>query len=421
MSDWPWKMFYTALFVFILTYALISVGKTPRLKFGRAFAAALGMALMVILAVVTPAEALASIDWGVILLLLGMMLLVLGLEHCGLFEILSDYLVSRGGNGKRLLAVVMVISAAMSALVLNDATVLLLTPVVIRCCAACRMDPVPHLVGLAFAANIGSVATAVGNPQNAYITTEGGVGFIDFFIHQIPVAVVCLPVAYAILVIAFRGRLDAEVETASAGRAFGRVRKYPLMAMLVVTTGVFAGFALSDVFGYPLYFPAVAGGVAALASIALTSARDVPSAVARVDWSILVFFVGLFVVMEGISVAGVVSRITDVVIGGHGGPGVPLGPFVALSAILSNLVSNVPATMLLAGMFGSDTPWLLLASTTTLAGNATLLGSAANVIVAEKAENLGVRLDFWKFAAVGLAVTLPTLAIAVGFHLIFPY
>lgn len=156
----------TALAIFLVTYILISVSGSKRVKLNRPDAALLGAAAMILFGVVTLGSAFESINFNLIFLLIGMMTLAIGLEYCGLFEIISDKVTSKVPPGPKLLAVVMILSATFAALIMNDATVLLLTPIVIRCCISMDADPIPYLFGTMMAANIGSLSTAVGNPKN---------------------------------------------------------------------------------------------------------------------------------------------------------------------------------------------------------------------------------------------------------------
>ena len=186
---------YAATAVFLVTFVLISLRTIRRFSIERPAVALFGGALTLVLGVLTPAEALASINLDVILLLVGMMILVSGLEVYGFFDFISSRIAIRAKTQFSFLAWLMLATAALSALVLNDTIALLVTPVVVRSARALRVNPVPYLVAVAIAANVGSVATEVGNPQNAFIAIRSGIPFLTFTAYMLPVTVVCLAVS----------------------------------------------------------------------------------------------------------------------------------------------------------------------------------------------------------------------------------
>jgi Na+/H+ antiporter NhaD/arsenite permease-like protein len=401
--------------IFVFTYALISIGSIPKLRIDRGMAAALGGVMMVLFGIVSLIDLPGLIDLNVIFLLLGMMLLVAGLEFSGFFRIVSDLLIKRSGSRVMLLAYIMVICAVLSAVALNDAVVLIFTPVVIRCCRRTKSNPIPYLIGVMFSANIGSLATFVGNPQNAYIASHSGISFIDFSAHTLPIALVCLPIAFFIIYAMFRKSLVSD-DPVPPGGDDTEVDRIRLWAVVTIMIGALAGFALSGMFGVQTYEVALAAGVLALAVVMSESPKNIVWAAKRVNWNVLIFFIGLFILMGGIVESGLLNQVASVFPGfGEGGTPSVIG-VAAFSAVLSNLVSNVPAVMLIANMIpeGDMMLWFALAASSTLAGNTTLIGSAANVIVAERSEEEGITFSFWKFAMIGVPVTLLTLFVAVG-------
>ncbi|OGS42107.1 MAG: hypothetical protein A3K67_07890 [Euryarchaeota archaeon RBG_16_62_10] len=427
-----------ALAIFLVTYALISIRRFPKVKIDRPAAALVGAALMVLLGVVEPGDALGAINMDILVLLVGMMILVAGLELCGFFEWVSLRMIKYSRDQFTFLVLTMVVTGALSALVLNDTIVLLFTPIIIRTCRLLKTNPVPFLVAEAIAANIGSVATVVGNPQNAFIATKAGISFVDFSVRLLPVSAVCMVVAIGILYIVywrdiergtaqeFRRRILAqgwrafedELVKGDASTTSGirklRKRRAGLYALIGITSLTFAGFVVSHFFDTPLALVAFLGGVAALFLVPLITDVKAKEILGGVDWSIILFFVGLFIVIQGVKDSLLLDEIEDF-FPGFGDGDVPTTEWLtALSALLSNLVSNVPAVMLLSEMIPiSQTElWIALASSSTLAGNATILGAAANVIVAEKAEGMGVEVDFWKFTMVGFPIAMATLFVS---------
>ena len=429
---------WVATAVFLVTYALISIRRFPKVKIERPAAALLGAGLMILLGVVGPGEAIAAINMDIILLLVGMMILVAGLELCGFFEWVSLRMIKYSKNQFHFLALTMVVTGALSALVLNDTVVLLYTPIIIRTCRLLKSNPVPFLIAEAIAANIGSVATAVGNPQNAYIATKAGISFLDFSAKLLPVSAVCMAIAIGMMYLfhrrdiengaahEFRRKILADgwkafeeeivKGDAIATSAYRRLkeRKIGLYALLGITAITFLTFMLSHVVGAPIAIIAFMAGVASLFIVPLVSDVKSRDMLNGVDWSIILFFVGLFVVLEGVKSSGLLSEIESFFPGFEDGQTPSLEWLAALCALLSNLVSNVPAVMLLSELIPltSTDLWLALAASSTLAGNATILGAAANVIVAEKAEGMGVEVNFWKFTMVGFPITMVTLFVS---------
>jgi Na+/H+ antiporter NhaD/arsenite permease-like protein len=314
------------------------------------------------------------------------------------------------------LVLLVLATAVLSALVLNDTIVLLMTPVVVKTCRTMRVNAVPYLVGEALAANIGSVATEVGNPQNAYIAVQSGIPFVSFTIAMLPIAAASLAVAIAVLLVVFRRDLAVKVtDFREATRAAPvLVHRRGLALTLAVVAGTVAAFFLTT--SQMLPFAALAGGAVVLLLLPAVARTTPRSLFERVDWSVLVLFLGLFIVMEGVRTTGLVGRIVDA----FGGGASDVWGLSALSALLSNLISNVPAVLLLAPVvtaapFAQQPDlWLALAASSTLAGNATILGAAANIIVVQVAAKAGQEVTIRDFVRAGLPTALATLAIAAA-------
>lgn len=418
-----------ALLIFVPTYILISVRNLKLFVLERYTVALFGAALMVLLGVVSTTQALEAIDLNTIALLLGMMLMVVGLELCGFFNWVSIQIVKRAKNQFQLLVMIMFVTAVLSALILNDTVVLLFTPVVIKTCLAIKVNPVPFLIAEAVSANIGSVATPVGNPQNAFIAIQSGIGFNQFFITLFPVAVISLLSAFIIIWIVFRKDfIDGKGKNGGIGgsKVIGREQAISTMgqvdvhrsiyALLVILACVFLGFIFSRDIGIPISMVALIGGASALFILPMINRRvDARTMVYKVDWTLILFFIGLFVLLKGVAVSGLLDTMIDTFKSiSNGG----IGSIIGLStfcAILSNLISNVPAVMLLApfvSSLGDPSLWLALAASSTLAGNATILGAAANVIVVEKANGEGIEVGLIQFMKAGIPITFITLVIS---------
>jgi len=429
---------WIALAIFLVTYALISIRRFPKIHIDRAAAALIGAALMIIFGVVKPGDVMSAINLDILFLLIGMMLLVAGLELCGFFEWVSLRMIKYSKNQFSFLVLTMVVTGALSALVLNDTIVLLFTPIIIRTCRILKSNPVPFLVAEAISANIGSVATEVGNPQNAYVATTTGISFVDFSAKLVPVSIVCMLIAIAIIYLAFRKdiekgsarefrekidndgwkKFEAELvngdEATTSGYRKLRERRLALFALLLITGGTFAAFIANHVLGASIAVIALVGGVLALFVAPLLSDVKSKDMLSGVDWSIILFFVGLFIVIQGVRDSSLLNDVKNFFPGFGDGHQPTISWLTALSALLSNLVSNVPAVLLLGALIpvNQSQLWIALASSSTLAGNATILGAAANVIVAEKAERNGVEISFWRFALVGFPIAMITLFVS---------
>ena len=403
--------------MFVLTYSLIAVRKVNGRRIRTWTAAVLGGVLMLLLGVVTPSEAWDYINFEVILQLAGMMMLTASLQYCGFFEIVVDFLMRRFDGRRRFLSGVMAITACLSAVMLNDAVVLIFTPIVLRCCQRMRADPVPYMVGVFVSANIGSAATVVGNPQNALVASMAGIGFLEYSIRVIPLTVICMAVAMLMMRRMYGGRLDTG-DASLSGETFHirEVDKYRLCAALAVTVTALVLFALSVPLGLRIYQIALAAGAVSLIIVLTDSMRAGGYVIRHVDWSILLFFTGLFVVIAGAVSSGLLDSMSELF--GMGDGNVPsIGVLSGFSTVLANLVSNVPSVMLIGQLLpeGDMVLWITLAVTSTFAGNLTLIGAAANIIVEDEGEKHGIRMDFFRYLRVGIPIAVITIVIATAY------
>ena len=386
--------------IFLLTYLVLGLGALPPLRIDRAGATLVGATLMVACGVVSPAQAAGAIDLGTLALLFGMMVVAANLRLAGFFGWTVHRVLGITRSPRLLLVLTIWLSGVLSALVVNDTVCVLMTPLVLELAAHAGLAPVPFLLALAMGANAGSVATVVGNPQNMMIASTGGISYARFATALAPVALGALAITSVVLVFAYGRRLPATVEAAPAASP-PRVHA----ALLAKTIAVVVGLVAAMLLGVQPPLAAMAA-----ASVLLITRRVWPRRVhALIDWPLLVMFAGLFVVVEGVERSGIaaalITRLSGVLGGPHG--------FVALTAALSNVVSNVPAVMLL-GKAAALAPdpgraRLLLAMASTLAGNLTLVGSVANLIVVSQA-GPRARVGFWEYARVGAPITLLTLA-----------
>jgi Na+/H+ antiporter NhaD/arsenite permease-like protein len=378
----------------------------------RPSAAFTGAVLMILFGVLSFDAAVRAINFPTIALLLGMMMLIAALDRTGFFIYVASRLLAIGTTPARLLVMVVVITAVLSALLVNDTAVLLLTPVFIRACGLLRTNPVPYLIAEAMASNIGSTATMVGNPQNMIIGVSSGISFLSFFLYLAPVAVAgCLALVLLMYLVYRRDFRQAFTPDLARLQELGpdQPRAARRAALLLVPTVL--AFFLSSFIGVDISLVALtAGGV-----VLLTSGVRPAEIIRGVDWVLLLFFAGLFVVIGGAREAGVLDLILA-----HINVAPDLRGIVSMhlaSAAVSQLVSNVPLTVLVIPLI-EETPgqvlWISLAAGATLGGNATLIGAVANLIVAEVALKDGVTVSFGEFIRVGLLVTVVTLGLSIG-------
>ncbi|MCG7844772.1 MAG: hypothetical protein MIO90_05015, partial [Methanomassiliicoccales archaeon] len=305
-----------ALLVFLLTYALISIRRVRSVSIDRPAAALFGALLIIVLGVLPVDEVLGAIDLNIIALLLGMMMIVSCLEITGLFDRVSYLLVSKCGDHFTLLWVSMGVTALLSALILNDTVVLMFTPIIIKVCRSINANPVPFLVGEALAANIGSVATGVGNPQNAYIVIQSGISFPDFTLALAPLALISLAIAVIIVGLVFKKDLFDEnmgrpkvIDRTLTLSSIPRVRmERPFFLVIAVLATVFIGFILSPWLHAPISIMAFLGGCFLLLALPLLKKDTGTAPILRgVDWTLLLFFVGLFILLKGVETSGLMS------------------------------------------------------------------------------------------------------------------
>ncbi len=389
--------------IFLASYLVFAVGRLPGTLIDRPAMAVIGAVAMFAVGVLTPGSAIASIDFATLVLLFSMMLIVASLHLAGFFDLITR-LVIEHLKPQQLLPGVIFTSGILSAFLVNDVVCLFMAPLLLDICRRMRVNPVPYLLGLATAANIGSVATITGNPQNMLIGSSSGIAYRDFLAHLGPVAVIGLFIDWAVLHwLEVRGHESQPLLPETAEAAVHR-EEHPGWPV-TVTIAVLIGFLL----GHPPPLVAAAGG----ALLLIRRTRQPREIYGDVDWSLLVLFLGLFMILGGAREAGITGELLGYAekLNLHNSV-----IFATIVALLSNLVSNVPAVMLLRDLVphfrDPHTTWLLLAMSSTLAGNLTITGSVANIIVVEKARQV-TRISFWDYMKIGVPVTLATLAVGL--------
>ena len=393
------------LVIFVLTYILIAVQQVPGLRINRPAASLLGAVAMVTIGGLPLRDAYAAIDLDVIVFLLGVLLLTGYLELGGFFEWAAAHVVERTRSARAMLAAVVAVSGILSALFINDTICLVLTPLLIAALRPMGLAPLPFLLAVALASNVGSAMAITGNPQNMLIGLSSGISFARFLAALAIPALGGLAIVYAVLAWLFRADLARPIPAGVAAPVYEFDGRLVTKALVIFTLALGAWLA-----GCSLPLVAIAGGAVMIA----VAGRDPADAFARVEWALLLFFAALFVVMRGISDQPLVAALTERAAGQvHGEPWRDAATVSAAMLALSNLVSNVPAVVLwlpvVPRLPDPEFAWLVMAMSSTFAGNLTLLGSMANLIVAERAQARGVRVRFRDYLRAGVPVTVLTI------------
>jgi Na+/H+ antiporter NhaD/arsenite permease-like protein len=426
VTGWlPWA----AIAVFTVSYVLIATERIHRV------AAALGGAAVMLALGITNAEAAffseeSGVDWNVVFLLLGMMIIVGVLRQTGIFEYLAIWAAKRArGKPFRVMVLLVVITAVASALLDNVTTVLLVAPVTLLVCERLGVPVVPFLIAEALASNIGGTATLVGDPPNIIIASRGGLSFNDFLIYLAPLVVGLMVVYVGLCRVLFRRAFTFKPERVDAimGLSEREAITDPrlLIKSLVVLVGVMVAFVLHTVLHLEPSVVALLGAGVLLA----VSRLPVGDALAEVEWPTLAFFMGLFVMVGGLVHTGVIETLSRAAAEATEGR-LLLTSMVLLwaSAVLSAIVDNIPyvATMspivadlveAAQGGGGADPNvlWWSLALGADLGGNATAVGASANVVILGIAERNRHKISFWEFTKYGLVVAVITVALSVPY------
>lgn len=391
--------------IFATVYLGMILGGLPFLQLDRTGVALLGAIAVVGFEILSPEQAARAVHLPTLVLLFSFMVISAQLRLGGFYAWVTERVAALPLAPAVLLGAVILLSAALSAVFSNDVVCLAAAPVLAHACLRRRLDPMPFLLALACAANVGSAATLIGNPQNMLIGQKLGLPFLGYLAQAIVPVVLGLAATWALIARQTRGLWHVEPSPAATAPMSGPARLDPWQT----AKGLSVALALLGVFlftGWPRDVAALAGAGVLLTSRRLHSARML----GLVDWELLVLFIGLFVVNGALEHSG----LTQQAIARLGAAGVPLdrpAPLFGASLVLSNLVSNVPATMLL--LPAATQPWAgpLLALVTTFAGNLLIVGSIANIIVVDAARRAGIDIGWRRHARVGVPVTAATLAI----------
>lgn len=400
---------------FALIYIALAAGRVPGLRIDRAGIAVAGGAAMLCLGALSPAEAARAVDFETLALLFGMMVVVAVLNIAGFFRLASEFIATHVSGRFTLLGVTIGVSGLLSAFLVNDVVCVALTSLILKLCRRLGLPPIPYLVGLATASNIGSVATITGNPQNIIIGSLSGIAYLRFAERLAPIALMGLVLNMLVVSFVYRRTLAGPVAqaVASADSSEPVVHRALLIKSVVVTLLAIGLFFAG--------FPTAIVALAAAGVLMLDRVR--PEKIYRaVDWPLLILFAGLFVAVRGFELRVIhpmglehwemLKQSPVVLVSG-------------LAVVLSNLVSNVPAVLLFKPLIEAipqkEQAWLALSMSSTLAGNLTLLGSVANLIVVESARREGVPLSFAEYLKVGVPLTILTTTMGIAWLLLTAY
>ncbi|MDR7152001.1 Na+/H+ antiporter NhaD/arsenite permease-like protein [Hydrogenophaga palleronii] len=399
--------------VFAIVYLGMFLGGLPRLKLDRSGVALLGAIAVIALAGLPVEDAARAIDLPTIVLLFAFMVVSAQMRLGGFYTAVTRRVGALPLSRGALLAALIGVAGSLSAVFSNDIVCLAMTPVVARLCLHRRLNPLPFLIGLACAANIGSAATLIGNPQNMLIGSVLQLPFAGYVRQAAPPVLISLALLWVWLAFgpgSKAGSLPPSQVPAGEG-ANNFAADEPVFDGWQTTKGLLVAAALLLIFlftDWPRDVAALVGAGVLLLSRRLQSAR----VMGLIDWPLLILFMGLFVVNHAFETTGLAGQA----VAWLGTQGVHLadpGPLLVVGAVLSNLVSNVPAVMLLLPHLGAsgEQAGVMLALVSTFAGNLLLVGSIANLIVADLARQQGIEIDWKRHAITGIPVTLASLAV----------
>lgn len=411
---------WVAAAVFVGVYALIVID-----RWDRTLIAIIGGLLAVLLGVLDQHQAFAAIDLNVIFLLVGMMVIASVLARTGFFDWLAirSVVLSRG-HPIRLLLILSLVTAVVSAFIDNVTTVVLMTPITLSVAKRLDISPKPYLIAMVFASNIGGTATLIGDPPNILIGSAAGLGFDAFLLNLTPVIALVFAAFAGIMWVSFRHHLkvpDERREAALERTEESAIKDRPLMIKALVVTGfTIVGFLLHTALGIEAATVAMLGA----AVLMLVGGLDVHQTLKDVEWSTLFFFVGLFILVEALVQTGVIGGIADrLAVATAGEPTVATLGLLWASAGISAIVDNIPYTAtaipivqrLGAGGIPIEPLWWALSLGACLGGNLTIVGASANVVVANISERSGDPIRFREFLRYGTAVVVGSMVVCTGY------
>ena len=396
------------LIIFIITYIGIIFTRLPKVNIDRPSAAFTGVVAMIVFGVISFEDAIKSIDFNTITLLLGMMIIVSTLKIEGFFSLIASKTISYSHSRNKLLIIIVFITGIASAFLVNDAVVLLFTPIIISICRKTNLNPIPYLIAEILSSNIGSTMTITGNPQNMLIGISSNITYLDFLIKLLPISIIGMIIIVFVVKLFYRKHFQdkSTLEFITDYQYDFNKMRISVLIFLLVILGFFFGKILS------LSIPIIA---LIGASLILLFGKAKPSSVIKdVDWVLLLFFACLFILVSSIQSLGLLDRFINIELNENLSGIVGLH---SLSLVMSQILSNVPYTVLMTPLMevvNNENLWLALASSATLAGNATIIGAMANLIVIESSEKENVKISFWEFFKIGIITTIITLLLSIA-------
>ncbi len=394
-----------AILIFAITYLVLAIGRLPGFRIDRTGAAIIGASFMVGVNALSLDQAYRAINFDTIILLFGMMIVVANLQLSGFFSLVAERVVEHAHRPLPLLIAIVAVAGLFSAFFVNDTMCLVLTPLVLEIAETLRRNPVPYLLAVAMAANIGSVATITGNPQNMMIGSFSGIPYRHFAAALAPVALVGLVLTVLAVFLSYRREFVTPGVVNVEKRALPVDRGLMWKSLAIALAMIVMFFV-----GWPVPKVAIVAG-----AVLLITRRVRPEQVyERIDWPLLVMFTGLFIVIAGVEKTSLETGLAALAGRLHLDNTFLLSGF---AAVLSNLVSNVPAVLVFKPFIGQladpQRAWLVLAMASTLAGNLTVVGSVANLIVIQQARDR-VRIGFWEYFRVGAPLGVVTLLLGAA-------
>lgn len=404
------QIFYTTLVIFVITYLGIIFTRLPKINIDRPSAAFFGAVAIIVFGVLSFEEAIAAIDFNTIALLLGMMIVIATLQLDGFFSYIAQKTIKYSKNQITLLYIISFVTGISSAFLVNDAVVLLFTPVIILICKNAGINPIPYLIAEILAANIGSTMSITGNPQNMLIGISSGISYSKFLLVLMPISLIGMWISSEVVRLFYKKQFQNNnnlVLNDDIGFGYNfKSMKYSVPIFI----GVIVLFFLSNYIKLSIPVIALIG-----ASLILIFGKIKPSVIIKeVDWVLLLFFASLFIVVHAVEKVGILNVFMQ-----NNLLSTSLSGIISLhgfSILMSQIVSNVPYTIIMLPPMkeaNSELLWLTLASASTLAGNATIIGAMANLIVLESAEKYKISIKFWEFAKVGIIVTFASVMFSV--------
>ncbi|GLZ42283.1 ArsB/NhaD family transporter [Actinokineospora sp. NBRC 105648] len=416
-----------AVVVFVVGYVLIATERVPKMVVALA-----GAGVLLAIGVTDSHEAFYSnetgVDWDVVFLLLGMMIIVGVLRRTGVFEYIAIWSAKRaGGSPVRVMVLLVLITAVASAFLDNVTTVLLIAPVTLLVCERLDISPVPFLIAEVFASNIGGAATLIGDPPNIIIGSRAGLTFNDFLVHMAPIALIELVVFTLLLPLLFRGSFAVDADRVAEVMALDEREAIRDRTLLVKSGLVLAGVLIAFV-AHPIIHiePSIVALLGA-GVLVLVSGTQPKHYLAGVEWETLLFFAGLFVMVGALVKTGVIGTLAGWAADATGGNALlAVMLILGVSALLSGIIDNIPyvATMSpivaqlteqIADPVHSQALWWSLALGADFGGNLTAVGASANVVVLGIAKRAGHPISFWEFTRKGAVVTLITIVVAAPY------